>query len=78
MDKRKVIWSDCWSRIQAYLGDLENYHRDNTNLIAKESYKASARSIREMLKDDKEFSAVARACVLSAGDPRLSGLLRSR
>lgn len=77
MDKRKVIWAECWSRIQEYLKELETYHRDKTNVIARDRSKQAAKSVREMMHERKELSAIARACVLSAGDPRLCGLLQS-
>lgn len=77
MDKRKVVWADCWDRIQEYLKDLAIYRMDKTNVIAKHSFKQAAKHIRELMQDDKELSAVARACVLSTGDPRLASLLQS-
>jgi hypothetical protein len=78
MDKRKTIWTECWSRIQAYLAELSLYDASGgTNLIAKTQSKEKANAIREMIREDKELSAVARACILSSGDPRLEGILRS-
>lgn len=77
MDKRKSIWTECWGRIQDYLNELGSYHKDKTNPVAREGYKQAARRLREMMREEEELSAVARACVLSAGDPRLTGLLQS-
>ena len=37
--------------------------------------KTAALNVRELLDERKEFSAVARACVLFAGDPRVAKLL---
>jgi precorrin-6B methylase 1 len=38
---------------------------------------AQARITEYMIKEDKELSAVARACILSTGDPRVTGILQS-
>ncbi|AUB79767.1 hypothetical protein [Candidatus Thiodictyon syntrophicum] len=76
MDKRKVVWSECWGRIQKYLEELERYHADKSNAIAKNGYKEAAGNVRRLIREDQEFTAVARACVLSSGDPRVLGLLR--
>jgi hypothetical protein len=75
MDKRKAVWANCWDQIQQYLKDLHLYHTDKTNGIARDRYKQAMRALREMICDDKELSAVARACVLSSGDRRLIGIL---
>lgn len=77
MAKRKVIWQDCWQHIQVYLEELGKYHKDKSNIIAKEAFRKEAGNIRKMLKADQECSAVARACVLSTGDERVKGLLQS-
>lgn len=77
MDKRKVVWSECWSRIQEYRRELETYQADKANAIAKHQSKQAAKHIREMIREEQELSAVARACVLSTGDPRVVGLLQS-
>lgn len=78
MDRRKTIWGECWTRIQAYLNELRLYDESGgTNLIAKTQVKEKAEAIREMIREDKELSAVARACVISSGDPRVVGLLRT-
>lgn len=76
MDKRKVIWNDCWTRIQQYLTELSNYQRLNSP-VAFQLSKDKAREIRAMLCDDQELSSVARACLLSTGDSRVIGLLRT-
>lgn len=77
VNKRKTIWAECWNRVQKYLRELERYQADNTNVIAKNGIRDAAKSIREMMKEDKEFSAVARACVESTGDKRVDSLLRT-
>jgi hypothetical protein len=77
MDKRKTVWAECWERIQAYLKELGSYQADKNNSIAKDRYKQAARHVRELMREEKEFSAVARACVISSGDPRLTSLLQS-
>lgn len=76
--KRRIVWNDCWSHIQQYRHELEMLKASGgTNMIARSQLKEKARAIREMLQADKELSAVARACVLSSGDSRITGLLRS-
>lgn len=77
MDKRKTVWAECWERIQEYLHELTLYHKDRSNGIAKDRYKQAARHLRELMHEEKELSAVVRACILSSGDPRLAGLLQS-
>src|SRR5262249_37323517 len=78
MDKRKTVWHECWTRIQAYLQELAMYSANGgANPIARTQVKENAQAIREMMREDKEFSTVARACILSTGDPRLTGLLQS-
>jgi uncharacterized protein (TIGR02646 family) len=78
MDKRKTVWNECWRRIQMYREELGKLKLSNgQNPIARNQVKACAKHIREMMREDKELSAVARACVLSTGDRRLMGLLQS-
>jgi len=77
MDKRKTMWAECWSRIQEYLKELATYHADKTNVIARDRYKQALVSVRKMMREEQELSAVARACVLSSGDRRVLGLLQS-
>ena len=77
MDKRKTVWHECWTRIRTYLDELGRYHLDKKNVIAKAAYKQSAQTIREMMREDQELSAVARACVLSTADKRVTQLLQS-
>src|SRR2546430_15986682 len=38
--------------------------------------KQAVKRIRELMGEDRELSAVARACILSSGDPRLTGILQ--
>ncbi len=77
MDKRKVVWAECWDAIQEYLRELAIYHSDRTNVIARDRYKQAARRVRALMDEGREFTAVARACVLSTGDPRVVALLQS-
>lgn len=77
MNKRKVVWQDCWQHIQGYLEELGKYHKDKNNVIARDKLREKAGDIRKMLKADQECSAVARACLLSTPDPRLRSFLQS-
>lgn len=77
MSKRKLVWQNCWQHIEGYLNELGNYQNDNSNAIAKAAFKQEAINIRKLLTADQECSAVARACVLSAGDRRVQSLLQS-
>ena len=77
MDKRKAVWAECWGRVQEYLAELQAYQNDSTNTIAKDRYKQAAKRVRELMRPEAELSGVARACVASAGDPRVDGLLRT-
>lgn len=76
VDKRKIVWNECWNLIKEYWFNL-NIYNETRSPIAKEQFKEKALQIRSMLQPDKEFSGVARACVESSGDPRLRGLLRT-
>jgi uncharacterized protein (TIGR02646 family) len=78
MDKRKTVWNDCWKHIQDYLQELEKlYEGDQDNPMARCKLASKADAIKKLTYKDKEFSAVARACVLSTGDPRVTRLLQS-
>ena len=77
MDGRKTVWHECWTRLQEYLREVGLYQRDPANVIARDRLKQAAKRVRELIREDQEFSAVARACAESAGDPRVAGLLRS-
>lgn len=77
VDKRKTVWNECWDRIVRYRDELNRYHADQTNVIARRESKNLMEQIRDMLNPDKEFSAVARACVLSSGDARLNAILQT-
>ncbi|MEZ0209244.1 MAG: hypothetical protein ACAH17_03665, partial [Candidatus Paceibacterota bacterium] len=61
---------------QSYKDELQRL-KDNDDPIARTQAKEAAKFIREMMRPEKEFSSVARACVLSTGDSRLIGLLQS-
>ena len=75
VDKRRTVWNDCWDRIQKYRDELDRYHADQTNVIARQEYKNAAAAVRKMLQPEMELSAVARACLHSTGDPRVTALL---
>lgn len=77
MDKRKIVWSECWSRIEEYLRELARYRDDKDNVLARDRFKQAAKQVRALMDERSELSAVARACVLSTGDPRVQGLLGS-
>lgn len=74
---RRAVLIECCRRVQDYLPELGLYYADKTNMVAKDRYKQAARRVRELMREEQELSAVARACVLSAGDPRAQGLLQS-
>lgn len=77
MDKRKALWAECWNRIRKYFDELTKYHADKTNAVAREAFKEAARDVRELMREEQECSAVARACILGTGDTRVLGLLQS-
>lgn len=75
VQKRKIIWSECHSRISRYCQELATYKTDPANPIARHAIKEAAKQVRKLLAADEEFSAVARACVLFEGDERVKKLL---
>jgi uncharacterized protein (TIGR02646 family) len=75
VDQRKLVWSECWRLIQQYRSELMTY-RQNRSPIARQQVKSTTLDIRLMLREDKEFSAVARACIMSSGED-VRGLLQS-
>ncbi len=75
--QRRVVWKECWSRIKEYRDELAAYQADKANVIARDRFKQAAKEVRKMIREDKPFSAVARACVISTGDLRVQGLLQS-
>ncbi len=77
MNGRKLVWAECWNRLQDYIREVGLYQSDPANVIAKDRLKEAAKSVRQMIRADQEFSAVARACIESTGDPRVAGFLRS-
>jgi hypothetical protein len=77
IDRRKTVWSECWRQIQRYLTELARYHADPTNVIARESVKNAQSRLREMIREDTEFSSVARACIVATGNERVISLLRT-
>ena len=72
MDKRKMVWSECWNRIKEYQSELAAYHKDKTNVIAHEGSKKAMKELRAMIREDQELSSVALACIRSCGDPRVA------
>jgi len=77
MDKRKTVWSECWNRVEEYRRELALCRKDPTNDVARDRVKQAAKHVRAMMREEQELSSVARACVLSTGDPRVAGLLVS-
>jgi hypothetical protein len=77
MDKRKAVWAECWNRVQEYLKELKTYHDDKTNVIARGRSKQALKRVNELMHEKRELSAVARACILRSGDPRVTGILQS-
>lgn len=75
--KRRVLWAECWARINEYLNELNIYHNDKTNAVAHRGSKLAARRLRELIQEDRELSSVARACIFASADPRVQGLLRT-
>ncbi len=47
------------------------------NPVARIQAKEAARPIRKMTRLEEKLSSVARACVLSASNPRIVGLIQS-
>jgi uncharacterized protein (TIGR02646 family) len=76
-DQRKVVWKECWTRIEEYRRELSTYHADKNNGIARDRFKQAAKEVRKMIGAEKQFSAVAKACVLNTGDRRVVRLLQS-
>ena len=76
-DKRKVVWAECWTKIETYLDELAKYHADQHNHFARAGVKQAVRDIRKMIEPDKELSAVARACVLAFPDIRVARVLQT-
>jgi len=76
-DKRKATWAECWDRVQEYRKELVAYQAEKANAVARDRYKRAAKHVRAMIRENRELSAVARACIVGAGDPRVVGLLRT-
>jgi uncharacterized protein (TIGR02646 family) len=75
MDKRKLLWAECWRRVKAYLSELARADADPTNAVARIQARAAALEIRKMINPSAELSATARACMVGTGDPRVTALL---
>jgi hypothetical protein len=76
VDQRKLVWTECWNAFLEYKAELKKYDKTRSP-IAMQKVKDAAQKIRSMLKEDREFSSVAHACLISSGDPRAAGILRS-
>lgn len=77
IDARRVVWAECWRRAKDYLDEYGRCNADRSNGIARAQLKQAAKDIRAMIRGDREFSAVARACILSSGQKRLVALLQT-
>ena len=76
VEKRKMVWNECWQLIEQYLQEAARCDdSDDDNLIARNALKEKAKAIRKMTRISQELSSVARACVISTGDPRVIGFL---
>ena len=78
VDKRKIIWDECWRLTQEYLNEIDTYNATGSQ-VARTRTKEKIKQIRSMLTADQEFSSAARACVFSFGqqDRRAMVLLRA-
>lgn len=75
VNKRKTIWSDCWNVIQEYLIELDSYSKDRENMIAKQACVTAVSKLHNLTKAERELSEVAKACIQSSGDSRLTSIL---
>jgi uncharacterized protein (TIGR02646 family) len=72
VERRKAVWNNCWNQIQEYRQEIATCAASNgQDLVARHMIKEKAKAIRELVKVDQEFSAVARACIQSSGDSRI-------
>jgi len=76
MEKRKTVWNECWNRIQEYREELSKIDADELNVLARERVEQAAKQVLKLLQKESELSAVARACVISTGDERVTILLQ--
>lgn len=76
MDKRKLIWNECWTRIEQYRAELHNYHQTKSP-VARQQAREKAEQIRAMIAEEVELSSVAKACIIGSGDPRIISLLNN-
>jgi uncharacterized protein (TIGR02646 family) len=76
VEKRRMVWNECWQHIQQYRQEIIKYDLSNgDNLIAKQMLREKTLAIRKMTEINQELSSVARACIISTGDSRIIGLL---
>ena len=76
--RRKTVWQECWRQIEAYRVEMQRVqHNAGNSALARQAAKHSLAKIRQMLRDEAEFSATARACVLWSGEARLATLLQT-
>lgn len=59
------------------LEELTTYHADKTNVIAHDRSKLALKRVRDFMREDRELSIVARACIPRSGDQRVTGILQS-
>jgi hypothetical protein len=75
-NKRRAVWHDCWMHIQSYLVELDKLHKgDRDNPLARHELANKADAIKELINGNRELSSVAKACILSTNDPRVTRLL---
>jgi uncharacterized protein (TIGR02646 family) len=76
VEKRKMVWNECWQLIQDYRREAARCDESNDNIeISRNMLKEKAKAIRKMTEISQELSSVARACVISTGDSRIIGFL---
>lgn len=76
-NRRRTIWNNCQTEIDQAKRELKNYAADPNNMIARDRSKAAIRRLREMIKPDREMSAVARACIAFSDEPTVRNILTS-
>ena len=75
-NKRKTVWANCWAAIEEYCRELETYHADRTNDVARAGFKRAADTLLSMIDEKQELSSVARACILASADQRVIQVMR--
>lgn len=72
-ERRRKFWSEVIGAIKEFLEAKAKYHPVQ-NPSPRETMEQAARRIEAMTKPDKEFSSVARWCILLGNDPDLGRL----